>query len=81
MMAIPPFFRFYLNVTRACQIQNNQTSERMALRRSSSMKTQLVNAIQLQEVELGETSTDPSNNTPAQPAEAPEVVGEERTDK
>lgn len=45
------------------------------------MKTQLVNAIQLQEVELGETSTEPSPPTPAEPeqaAEGPEVRGEER---
>nr|XP_055047045.1 putative transporter SVOPL [Misgurnus anguillicaudatus]XP_055047046.1 putative transporter SVOPL [Misgurnus anguillicaudatus] len=45
----------------------------MALKRSSSMKTQLVNAIQLQEVELGETSTDQTDNTPVEPAEPPKV--------
>ncbi|XP_051546989.1 putative transporter SVOPL [Myxocyprinus asiaticus] len=43
----------------------------MALKRSSSMKTQLVNAIQLQEVELEEEiNTSTSNNTHAEPAQA-----------
>lgn len=51
----------------------------MALKRSSSMKTQLVDAIQLQEVELEEEiNTSSSNNTPAEAAEA---KGEEHTNK
>ncbi|XP_067247047.1 putative transporter SVOPL [Chanodichthys erythropterus] len=43
----------------------------MALKRSSSMKTELVSAIQLQELELEEEiNTSSSNNTHAEPAEA-----------
>ncbi|XP_059367874.1 putative transporter SVOPL [Carassius carassius] len=43
----------------------------MALKRSSSMKTQLVDAIQLQEVELEEEiNTNSSNNSPAEATEA-----------
>ncbi|XP_051544223.1 putative transporter SVOPL isoform X2 [Myxocyprinus asiaticus] len=42
----------------------------MALKRSSSMKTQLVDAIQLEEVELEEEiNTSTSNNIPAEPAQ------------
>ncbi|XP_050963378.1 LOW QUALITY PROTEIN: putative transporter SVOPL [Labeo rohita] len=46
----------------------------MALKRLSSMKTQLVDAIQLQEVELEEEiNTSSSNNTPPEVPEAPEA--------
>ncbi len=58
-------------------------SNRMALKRSSSMKTQLVDAIQLQEMEVEEEeeeeiNTSSNNNTPAEAAGA---KGEGHTNK